>query len=143
MKINWGHSVAIAFVGFAAFIVYMVVKAYQQDVNLVSEDYYAKEIKYQEQMDKMSNAYDIQDQILVTQNSSDITITFPTAEIEGTVIFFRPSDEKRDVKKDLKVDNKRQQRFNKSEFQRGLYKVQLDWMQGGQKYFVEKTTFVQ
>ncbi|MBX9851322.1 MAG: FixH family protein [Cytophagaceae bacterium] len=143
MKINWGYSVAFAFIGFAAFIIYMVMQAYKQDINLVSEDYYAKEIKYQEQMDKMNNAYDIKDQIVITQNEKRVTIGFPISKAEGTVNFLRPSDEKKDLKKNIKLNNNNEQHFNKEEFHRGLYKVQLDWEHDNKKYFVEKNLFVQ
>ena len=50
---NWGNKIMLSFSVFVAIIITMVVVSMKQDVFLVSEDYYDKEVKYQNQIDKM------------------------------------------------------------------------------------------
>ena len=59
MKINWGTGIVIAFIAFISFIMYFVInmninKKYDHD--LVTEDYYKKELEFQNDIDKETNA---------------------------------------------------------------------------------------
>ena len=54
MKINWGTAIVLVFIGFISFIMYFVIKMntnkkYEHD--LVTEDYYSKELAFQEEID--------------------------------------------------------------------------------------------
>ena len=53
---NWGNRIILVFVCFIAFILSMVTRAFQQDFDLVAEDYYAQELNYQK---KKVNYYNI------------------------------------------------------------------------------------
>ncbi len=53
---GWSKKITFAYVGFVALIVTMVVVSMRQKVDLVSKDYYAKELNYQSDINKMSNA---------------------------------------------------------------------------------------
>ena len=55
MKLNWGHYIVIGFIGFVILILFMVFRSYQHNNDLVSEDYYAEEIAFQDVIDKKSN----------------------------------------------------------------------------------------
>jgi hypothetical protein len=52
---NWGYKIAITFILFGALIIFMVVKSFQQNIDLVTDDYYQEELKYQQQIDKLEN----------------------------------------------------------------------------------------
>ena len=55
MKFNWGHGIA-AFIGFFFIAIFsFIFFTLQFETNLVEEDYYPKEIAYQEKIDKMHN----------------------------------------------------------------------------------------
>ena len=54
MKWNWGKGIVVGMISFMAFILYMVItmstdKKYSHD--LVTEEYYAKVMKYQTEID--------------------------------------------------------------------------------------------
>lgn len=142
---SWGYRVTILFSGFVLFMLFMVSKAFKSDVDLVSEDYYEKEIRYQEHIDKMNNANDMGGQIAYTQTKEEliIKISNPGNNPIGEITFFRPSDYKKDLKKTLALNNNQEQHFNKNLFLKGYYKVQIDWEASGRKYFTEEKIFIQ
>ncbi len=66
MKINWGTGIVIAFALFITFILYFVFKVQsdsQYDNELVVEEYYKQELKFENQMEKEQNAIDMTDKI--------------------------------------------------------------------------------
>lgn len=112
MKINWGTSIVIAFGLFIAFILYFIIsmsvnKKYDHD--FVTEDYYKKELAYQEMKEKIEKTESLQMSVQVYSSSEGVWLTFPdkiTEEIFGTVSFYRPSDQKRDFRIPLNVKDK-------------------------------------
>jgi hypothetical protein len=142
---NWGYRIVILFSGFATLMIFMVITAFRQNIDLVSEDYYAKEIKYQEQIGKLENANHLKDKISFVQEGDVLILSFKEAiNIQsGEILFFRPSDQKKDLKENLMLDNKQEQRFERKKFFPGYYKVQIDWLAEGKKYYVEKDIFIQ
>ena len=48
---NWGYKILAVYLVFVAGIVVMVYKSSTQKIDLVTTDYYAKELKYQERID--------------------------------------------------------------------------------------------
>ncbi|MDZ7847906.1 MAG: FixH family protein [Owenweeksia sp.] len=55
MKLNWGTGIAIVLILFAISMGYAVYKAVQQNYDLVTTDYYAEELAYQEKIDQKKN----------------------------------------------------------------------------------------
>ena len=48
---SWGKILLVAYVTFVGVMLFMVVKSFQQDYDLVTPDYYAAELKFQDQID--------------------------------------------------------------------------------------------
>ena len=48
---NWGYKILFVYIAFIAGILLMVFKSSTQKRDLVTADYYAKELKYQERID--------------------------------------------------------------------------------------------
>jgi hypothetical protein len=142
---NWGYRIVILFSGFAALMIFMVISAFKQNIDLVSEDYYAKEIKYQEQIGKLENANQIKDKISFIQSGNLLTLSFKEAiNIQsGEILFFRPSDQTKDFREVLILNGQQEQSFERKKFFPGYYKVQIEWLAEGKKYYVEKDIFIQ
>jgi len=76
---NWGTKILIVYVVFIAGILLMVFKSSIQKTDLVTTDYYAKELKYQEKIDEMNRVsalsapleYVIKDNLLIIQFPKD------------------------------------------------------------------------
>jgi hypothetical protein len=49
---NWGYKILFVYAIFITGILFMVFKSATQKMDLVTPDYYAKELKYQEKIDE-------------------------------------------------------------------------------------------
>ena len=50
---NWGHKIIAVYVVFIAGMIFLVFKSSRQNIELVTEDYYAKELVYQQKIDEL------------------------------------------------------------------------------------------
>ncbi len=102
MKINWGSGIAIFYSLFVITMVYAVVRSTQFDNSLVSDHYYADDLKYQEKFDKLSNAQGLKQdlEIQTAESGSQVELFFPSelGKVHGEIYFFCPSDQSRDFK---------------------------------------------
>ena len=112
MKINWGTGIVIAFVLFIAFILYFVINMSVNDKynhDLVTEEYYAKELKYQEDIDKEKNAKSLKKNISVNKTQEGLEIVFPDnldiKKIKGKVFLYRPSNKQLDFETSISLSN--------------------------------------
>ena len=103
MKINWGTGIVIAIGLFMAFILFLVFKmttdkGYEHD--MVVEEYYKKELAFQEEIDAEKNALSLSESIKGKKVASGWLLTFPkelkSSKIEGSVFLYRPSNKQLD-----------------------------------------------
>lgn len=73
---NWGYRLTILFSAFAVMMITLVYKATHTRYELVSKDYYAEELRYQEKIDGMNNAVKAGD-IILTRNDHSIELVLP------------------------------------------------------------------
>ena len=144
MKLNWGHYITISFVAFVLLILYMVFRSYQHTNDLVAEDYYAKEIKFQDVIDKKTRAAALPIDITWESKEGGILITYPEMEsdISGEILLFRPSDKSKDVIFEVSLNEMGEQYIKEGSFIHGKYLIQIDWKSGGIEYFTEGTAYV-
>jgi hypothetical protein len=112
MKINWGTAIVIAFIGFIGFIMYFVIsmstdKKYDHD--LVTEDYYQEELKYQTDIDKEEKGNALTKNVSHKKTEEGIVLTFPENlkkdNIDGTVFLYRPSNKQLDFEIPISLSN--------------------------------------
>ena len=103
MKINWGTGIVIAIALFMTFILVLVYKmTMNQDYNhdLVVEEYYKKELAFQEEIDAEKNALSLSERIKGKKVDNGWLLTFPKeiegSQIEGSVFLYRPSNKQLD-----------------------------------------------
>ncbi len=130
---------------FVGFMTFLVISAFRQDFDLVTEDYYGRELQFQNQIEKQSNQMQLKDSLTCIVSDNNVILKFPDEliqnKISGEVLFFRPSDAKKDVKR-LINSNNGVEVFKKELFQKGYYKVQVDYSSGGKKYYYEKSIII-
>jgi hypothetical protein len=136
---DWGKGILLTIIGFVAVIITMVVISVRMDgIELVTENYYEQEIKYQDQIDKenltlglgevvMHYDYDIQSVVLDLPEGS-----------KGQLHLFRPSDSSLDqvYKFETKADHATV--IPVQNLKSGYWKFQLNWTVGGKEYYEEK-----
>lgn len=142
---SWGKILLVAYITFVGVMLFMVVKSFQNDYDLVTEDYYAAELKFQDQIDATINAASFKDSIVIEQNESFVNIKFPdkfTTSTTGQVYFYKASDAERDFIQPLELDGNGNQQFSRSEFQQGFYVVKISWLKDNISYYTEKDLFL-
>lgn len=103
MKWNWGTGLVIGMLAFIAFILYFVItmsvnKKYSYD--LVTEEYYAKAMTYQNEIDEETNTYNLEERITGQKTKEGWLLSFPKEldpeKINGKVFLYRPSNQQLD-----------------------------------------------
>lgn len=142
---NFGGRIVVLYLSFVALIVALVVMSYVQKVDLVSDDYYAQEMKFQDKIDAINNEKGLVGSIHHSINGNEITIaadsSLLSADFEGTIHFFRPSDSSKDIHLKMNFVNNTQA-IDSKQLVHGAYKLQLSWTSNQKKYFKEEVIFI-
>lgn len=142
---NFGGKIVILYLSFVALIVGLVVMCFRQDVELVHQDYYGQEMKFQEKIDAVKNAQQLPGSIAHLISKDKVVLSADTslgsAQFKGSITFFRPSDSKLDRAFDMHFVN-HQQTIDRKELSAGVYKLQLSWTSGGKQYFKEDVIYI-
>ena len=143
MKINWGTAIVIAFVLFAAFITYFMVRGAQNRVDLVSPDYYDQETKYQERINNQARAKQLGNIIFQASESGDLVIVFPASfsgnAATGIIHFYKPDNADFDQKIPLAIDAENKQLIKSADMIKGLWYVKIDAQLNGIGYYWEES----
>lgn len=147
MKINWGTGIVIAFAVFISFILFMVItmstdKKYNHD--LVTPDYYQKELAYQDEIDAEENANKLSSKVKVQKIPQGILLLFPEELKEknctGKVSLYRPSNKKLDFYLPLKISNA-QMLIPENRLLAGRWDIIINWTCEEQKYMFKDKIF--
>ncbi|MEN8858406.1 MAG: FixH family protein [Flavobacteriaceae bacterium] len=102
MKINWGTGIVIAIIAFMSFIMYFVISMstdHKFSHDLVTDNYYQKELEFQDQIDATKNAKLLDEDVKIVKSEKGLQIYFPKIfenEMEGKVFLYRPSNKQLD-----------------------------------------------
>jgi nitrogen fixation protein FixH len=122
-----------------------VVWAMRQREDLVSADYYEREVRYQQQLDSLNRSQAFSTQVVVTFDPAQqaILITLPAARgATGRVHLYRPSDARLDRELPLALNDEGVQRLGAKELSGGLWKVRVNWTAQGKEYFLDQPVIV-
>ena len=141
---NWGKGIIIVFVIFFAGMAFMAYKSITKNIDLVAQNYYEKEIKYQDQIDKINKTNSLNEKLKIVSTESSIIISYPHATgLKGEISFYRPSDAKKDFRLPIEAGKDNKQIINTQTLQKGLWKVQISWNTSGQDYYNEEKIMIQ
>ena len=142
MQINWGVKIIIVYSVFVVFMLGMVYMCTRQHFDLVSSDYYAQELKYQQVIDGTKNTSELEDAIVIKQSPTSIDIVLPASQksIEnGKAFFYRPSDASKDFTEAFTSNTFR---VDRSRLIAGVYKVKITWTESGKNFFDEQSLYI-
>ncbi|MEO8862477.1 MAG: FixH family protein [Ginsengibacter sp.] len=142
---NWGYKILVVYVVFVVGIVFLVVKASSQKMDLVTTDYYDKELKYQEKIDAMNRvtglSADVQYEIIRNKLSIVFPKDFAGKKIEGEVALYCPSDEDKDIRHNFSIKDA-PLIVSMNANTKGNYELQLTWQADGKSYYFEKKLLI-
>lgn len=136
---DWGKGITLTLVAFAAIMITMVtICVKQDDIHLVTHDYYEQEIKYQEQIDRMINASHLEmNAIEYHEGIKSLSLHLKEGSV-GTLHFFRPSDARLDRKIDFEILEINSNSVDLSSLKEGYWRVKMTWKEGGKEFYLEK-----
>lgn len=138
---SWGYKLMVTFIIFAGMMGYMVYRCFGSNFELVENEYYKSELKYQEVIDGTLHADSLSSSPLIQQSGNNLVLQLPAemknASISGSVLFYCAYDSKKDKKIILSVDKNGSQSFNHL-VTPGIYTVKIDWNMNGKNYYSEK-----
>lgn len=144
MKISWGVKIIIAFIIFAGGIGTMVGISMSKNIDLVSENYYEKELKYQERIDMINRTNSLTEKPVIENASGTIKIKFPDFKdnITGKINFYRAMDKKKDFSVDISKDENGVQVIPTERMDKGNWKAEIIWKKNGKEYFTQSEIFI-
>ncbi|GAB4092824.1 FixH family protein [Flaviaesturariibacter terrae] len=142
MRISWGHKIAAVYILFVAGILTLVAKASSQHFDLVTEDYYEQELRFQNVINEQKAVSALSEAPRYVATQGTVQLLLP-AEFEGKawkgdLYLYRPSDAKLDIRKEVD-GNGRAYVFVLPKALQGNYTLKFSWELDGKKYYDEKT----
>lgn len=138
---NWGYKLAILYGSFACLILFMVYRAMQEDVSLVTPDYYTQTLTYQNEIDLLQKTNTTGKKPMVTAQpeANQVLISFPVADaVEGKLWLYRPSTIADDVHQDFAVAVGEPVVLDMAGKPSGLWRIKISYTAGGQDYLSEQ-----
>ena len=138
----WPYALIATFVIFISGTVGLVIMACSQKVDLVSENYYDQEIKYQSRIDSAARAQNLGAKVEYDSVANQIVVSLPAAQIgknlSGQIQLYRPAAAGLDREFKLQPDAKGIQTLDAANLQNGLWKVRVAWNADGEDFFMER-----
>ena len=145
-KSSWGTGIVLVIVVFLVVMLGIVGYLMTQDVNLVTEKYYEKEIAYQGRIRAMERTRALGSEVGIETAPGAVIVRYPramaSAAIEGRVLLYRPSDRTADRVLAVIADSAARQVVPFSGLASGLWRVQVQWRARGEEYYLEQPFMV-
>lgn len=137
---NWGTRILILYLAFVGLILTLVFTCFGNKTELEYTDYYARELKFQDQIDAGNNALDLAVPIEYNLLGKTVEITIPNEllknDLNGSVSFLRPSDSSKDKTVVLNPGPDGKQTIDEN-FSTGIYKMRIFVTSLGKNYYKE------
>ena len=141
IKLNWGVG---AFSLFGAFVLMMLSFVYitlQQNIDLVTEDYYEKEVDFDNLQREKANAIRLPEQVTWLIENDQFVITIPNDSSPShrvSVVFYKTSDKSLDRKYEFKQTSDSKLHVPLQDLAQGMYQLQVRWTTEKSKYYHEE-----
>lgn len=147
-KFNWGTGVMLAVVVFVITTLSVVSYLISLDFYLVSNDHYEEGVEYQETIDSRQRAANLENQVLILfdEPTVSIKVLFPEEiyrdSLAGSITFYRPNDSSLDKKFKLQLNEEGRQIIPVQEFEKGRWKLTVEWQSDSLTYIEEKNILI-
>jgi len=115
---------------------------------LVSENYYADELAYQDQIERIERTNALAQPVTVKFDlANGVKVSFPAlfepAAVEGSIKLFRPSDQRLDRRFSINLNREGVQYISAANLPvPGLWKVKIFWQAEGIEYYFEEELII-
>ena len=146
-KISWGTGISIVIILFLIVTIGQAIAIHIFiDYDLVEEEYYEAEIKYQTHIDKIARTNALPEVLDIKLTNQFVEFDFPSIfedkTISGFINFYKPSDDLLDKTQAVQLDDENKMYFSTNELTTGLWKVKVNWKVDRIEYYNEKLLMV-
>ena len=139
---NWGYKITLGISLFIGFILFLVFQAFQHSIELVSDDYYAMELNFQETINAKANAAAFKHSLRLKKDDRFVYVDFSNQSenlsgAKGTIHFYKPNNVGDDVTLPLEL-NTNIQAIPVQSFKNGEYLVKISFKLDGMDYYIEE-----
>jgi len=146
MKFSWGVGLTVFIILFLLIKLGIVYYTTTVDVHLVDDNYYEKELAYQQKIDNTKRANNLSENLKINAKKNIIKFTFPKLfdfkKISGTIYMYNPTDENMDKKINVKLSNGYELLVPTNNMKKGYWKAEVNWKVGDTLFYTEKRLMV-
>lgn len=140
IKLNWGAKIALLYLGFVAIIAALVIGSMRQSSELVSNDYYNQELKYQSVLDAAKNQAGLAAPVAYAITGKQLLLQFPETfknkELKGTVKFYSAANSSWDMEMNILCADGHVA-LNIDMLKATTYTMKISWTADGKEYYQE------
>jgi hypothetical protein len=146
MKISWGYKIVFIYTVFVLGILTMVFLSAKENRDLVSENYYADEIAYQQVIDQSSKTAALSAPVELIASGKQLIIQLPKEfyglQANGEWTLYYAADKALDLRGNMSTQNGKYSVALPAQAT-GQYLFKMHWKVDNQEYYVEKNIFLQ
>lgn len=143
-KWNWGTGLALVLAVFILTMGFTLYRASQHRWNLVTEDYYEKELHYQEVIDGRENATTLADRARVNWDEQSMHLHLPKGlqgqTAQGEIHWYCLQDQRRDFTESLENWSVSAKKWPLKKFAAGRWTAKVKLTVNGKPYYFEPQT---
>jgi hypothetical protein len=142
IKFTWGTGIFIVIIIFISVFAAFAIFSMSLDINLVSSDYYDKEVAYEFQIQKIKNTASLSEKVKIGQENQQLSFIFPKIikgkKITAKVQMYCYTDRHQDLTFQIQPDSSFRAFMDCKILKKGRYAVKLDWKIDEKSYYQEK-----
>lgn len=146
MKLSWGYKIIFIYTIFVLGMLTMVFLSAKENRDLVSENYYAEEIAYQQVIDQSSKTAALSAPVELMVSGSQLIIQLPKEfyglQAVGEWTLYYAADKARDIAGKINTENGKYAIAVPGDAT-GHYLFKMQWKAGTREYYFEKNIFLQ
>lgn len=141
---SWAWGVIGAYSAFALLTLTMVGFAFSHRVDLVSDDYYQREIDHQRHIDRVERTSELPAgaQWSISHEEGSFLFQLPLVhfadDLQGRIHFYRPDNSTLDRTFGIELDASGSQRITSAGMPIGHWRIRIEWQAGGLGYYSER-----
>jgi nitrogen fixation protein FixH len=143
---NWGKGLALALIAFAGMMAWFAIQASKNPEALVTEDYYAAELRYQQRIEEQQRAQTLSAPVTLDLTRTSVQIALPQEmrgrAVSGTLTLRRPNDPRADRTIELPMNDSAAYTITELRLLPGRYDALVEWRADNITYYMEEKVHV-
>lgn len=139
---NWGKGIVLVLAAFITFIMVLVVKLISTDVDLESDDYYAREINYTQEMEAVQKAEDLNDNITLNSIDGYLAVKIPENQNVQNLELRLIRIDNAKLDRTYSIKDTKTFLIDKNELVKGKYKAEIYYTIDGEKYMQKEAFYL-